>query len=529
MSRTIRFPWVYFWALLALIPIILLRDFNPSNELRYISIASEALRDGHIFTFYNHGIPYADKPPLYFWLTMGAYSLLGNHCMWLLNMFSILPAFVIAEVMQRWSKGVLSEDFSTESKVLLLTCGLFCGMMVTLRMDMLMTMFIVLALYQAYKIQRSPGPLTWKSSLLFGLWIFLGVFSKGPMGILIPLVSTTVFMMPGYGAHCEYRGWKAWFRVWNWRAWLLLLALCGCWFGAVYAEGGTGYLDNLLFHQTMDRAVDAFHHKRPFWFYARSIWYTMLPWTFLIIGAVILTCIRWKKLGNDIERFYVYAGISTFVLLSFISSKLDIYLIPAYPFFVYLAAIYASRYRTSKWVKASITVPAVILSAALVATWFIQGNESTKWLHCWQLYVAAFVLTIGGIMTIVAIWKKNNLNMAIRSIGISLCIGVFIAGLVVPDINDRLGYGKVSDQAIADAQRLGRDSIYSYRVRRGENIDVYAGSKFRQLPDTLSESEMAEYLRNGIIITRSKWLPLSTGGKELSEPVGDHYVVYAID
>ena len=32
--------------LLALLPVMILRDFTPSNELRYLSIADEALRDG---------------------------------------------------------------------------------------------------------------------------------------------------------------------------------------------------------------------------------------------------------------------------------------------------------------------------------------------------------------------------------------------------------------------------------------------------------------------------------------------------
>ena len=54
----------------ALLPLMLFRDPTVSNELRYLSIADEALRDGHIFAFYNHGVPYADKPPLYFWLMM---------------------------------------------------------------------------------------------------------------------------------------------------------------------------------------------------------------------------------------------------------------------------------------------------------------------------------------------------------------------------------------------------------------------------------------------------------------------------
>jgi len=35
----------------ALLPAMILRDYTPDNELRYLSIVDEALRNGNIFTF----------------------------------------------------------------------------------------------------------------------------------------------------------------------------------------------------------------------------------------------------------------------------------------------------------------------------------------------------------------------------------------------------------------------------------------------------------------------------------------------
>ena len=61
---------VFVFCAVCLLPMMAMRDFTPSNELRYLSIADEAIANGHLFAFYNHGIPYADKPPLYFWIVM---------------------------------------------------------------------------------------------------------------------------------------------------------------------------------------------------------------------------------------------------------------------------------------------------------------------------------------------------------------------------------------------------------------------------------------------------------------------------
>lgn len=131
---------------IALLPVLIFRDYTPSNELRYLSIADEALRSHNFFTFTNHGVPYADKPPLYLWIVMLCRMIAGKHLMWLLSLFSLIPALLTAEVMDRWTCNELKPAPRLSGSIVLLTGGLFLGLAVTLRMDMLMTLFIVLAL-----------------------------------------------------------------------------------------------------------------------------------------------------------------------------------------------------------------------------------------------------------------------------------------------------------------------------------------------------------------------------------------------
>ena len=64
---------------LSLLPLLVSRDYTPDNELKYLSIAEESIRDGNIFAFYNHGEPYADKPPLYLWIVTLGKLLFGKH------------------------------------------------------------------------------------------------------------------------------------------------------------------------------------------------------------------------------------------------------------------------------------------------------------------------------------------------------------------------------------------------------------------------------------------------------------------
>lgn len=127
------------------IPLLYFRDFTPNNELKYLSIADEALREGHWFTFWNHGALYADKPPLYLWIVMLGKWLLGTHSMFFLGLFSLIPALWILFIMDKWVNTALPSDLRLSSQFMLLTSGLFTGSAIVLRMDMLMSLFIILA------------------------------------------------------------------------------------------------------------------------------------------------------------------------------------------------------------------------------------------------------------------------------------------------------------------------------------------------------------------------------------------------
>jgi len=105
-----RYILLYILLIVAVLPMFILRDYTLSNELRYMSIADEALRNGDIFTFTNHGIAYADKPPLYLWIVMLGKLLFGTHSMLFLGIFSFIPALVILYTMDKWVKKIVPEN-----------------------------------------------------------------------------------------------------------------------------------------------------------------------------------------------------------------------------------------------------------------------------------------------------------------------------------------------------------------------------------------------------------------------------------
>ncbi|MDZ7613752.1 MAG: hypothetical protein U5K51_08690 [Flavobacteriaceae bacterium] len=276
------FPYL---ALFAFLPVIILRDFTPLNELRYLSIADEALRDGNLFTFKNHGIPYADKPPLFLWLIMAAKSLWGSHQMWILALGSLIPALVIIQTMDNWVKHELTLANRFTAKLMLMSSGLFLGLSLLIRMDMLMCMFIVLSLNTFYRMYiERPG--RW-DVFLFPFYIFMALFSKGPFGLLIPLLVTISHLLL---VKKKYRMIKL---LWGWKTWLILIIFCSIWFACVVCEGVPGYLNNLVFHQTVNRGINTFHHKEPF---------LLLPDHLLVFSRAMVFAYFWRNPFFDKKR-----------------------------------------------------------------------------------------------------------------------------------------------------------------------------------------------------------------------------------
>lgn len=487
---------VFLFTIICLIPEMLMRDFTPSNELRYLSIADEALAGGNFFAFFNHGAAYADKPPLYLWIVMLCKTLTGGHSVFALTLFSILPAFVIVWLMDRWVMSKASVSDRMAMAMMLLTCVMFLGTAVVIRMDMLMCMFIALALFtfwRMYELRIDGEPdgedavVYKKCSWLLPVWIFMALFTKGPVGLLVPPVSIAVFLI-------VKRKWRDIGKYLGLKTWGVIAALCAIWFTCVFFDGGMEYLDNLLFKQTMGRAVKAFTHSRPFWFYAVAILWCIAPYTFILVGSLVESVwpsgknkaeIPAESVRSDLEIFFLCIIGSTFVMLSSFSSKLPVYLVPMFPFVVYLFPLVSSRKGTRRWLVWAIAIPAAIMSlAALVSMLVLAGIVNVNALVP-ELYeynfafsgatkIAAALLFIGNLLALWFLFRRRQWNLPVFMMGASLLFMIYAASGVLVKANPYMGYREVCQDVPEGTE------VVTLFIHRPENMDVYLG---RQIID----------------------------------------------
>ena len=448
---------------IAVLPLFIFRDFTPDNELRYLSIADEALRNGDIFTFTNHGLIYADKPPLYLWIVMLGKYLFGHHSMFFLSIFSFVPTLVVVYIMDKWVGNLLTESERVAGQLMLMTSGFFIGTAIILRMDMLMCMFIVLALYTFFRIYSGQGKP--RDSILFPIYVFMAIFTKGPIGLIVPLFSILVFLL-------LKKEIKTIGRYWGWKTLAILLALCGAWFAGVYAEGGSSYLNNLLFNQTVNRAVNSFHHKEPFYYYFIAFIYSLAPWSLLIAG-VLISGIRRKLVSNDLERFFLTIGLTTFVILSLFSSKLAVYILPAFPFFVYLSVIWLAKLGQKKWMFILVGIPAGLLCLAFPATLIFPYFVDLNGFRLSAIVIfSVVILSASGILALKYL-HEAHLNRGIITLSAGMLLAVFAASFALPKNNAMLGLKILCDQAKTTANEKGGVNYYYCEMTKGDNLDVY--------------------------------------------------------
>ena len=308
-----------------------------SDEVRH-GAAYEALRQsGEWFILTLNGNVYPDKPPLYFWFLYALDHLPHLDPPRLFLAAAALSAllFVAATWLAARALGY-SKTIAFGACLVLLSTLSFVGITHYARMDLLFAALITLShvcLYRGWI--KASAPLWLISGFALAA---LACLVKGPLGLAFPLISSIVFLI-----------WRGSFRRAGGRdgaaGFAVMLIILLAWVSLVLLqEGGKEYLTSMFGKHMIERAVDAWHHKQPWWFYLVNMPLAWLPWTFLVFF------LPWERLpdlvkgavGSRKERpghgWVWISFLGGFAVLSALSGKVGIYTLPLYPFLAILTA-----------------------------------------------------------------------------------------------------------------------------------------------------------------------------------------------
>lgn len=276
-----------------------------------------------------NGVPYLDKPPLFFAASAVSMEILGAT-----PLAARLPPllFTIATlvIVGLFATHLYDLDSAWIAAIATAAMPLTLAYARTVIFDSALTLWVVLALVAFYRAveasrapprdRRSPRPFTWWPALAWGA-IGLGVLTKGPIAIALPLMVVLPFAV-----------WRGAARaIFEPVAVLLCVALVLPWVFAVSREM-PGFLRYALVTETARRlATPELGRTGPFWYFLAILPAAALPWI-----ATAVAGLRGRTRASDgvPDPRLVYLGLWILVPLLFFTlsqSKRPQYVLPLLP------------------------------------------------------------------------------------------------------------------------------------------------------------------------------------------------------
>jgi 4-amino-4-deoxy-L-arabinose transferase-like glycosyltransferase len=123
---------------------------------------------------------------------------------------------------------------------------------------------------------------------------------------------------------------------------LTLIVIPLLWLVPAIVMGGGGFAHDVLVKQTAGRAIGAWVHKSPPWFYLTHAPATLFPWFLLLVAAIVAIYRRGGE-PDPFGHFCVRWILAVLVPYSLLSSKLDVYMMAMIP----PVAIVIARFATT--------------------------------------------------------------------------------------------------------------------------------------------------------------------------------------
>ena len=384
------------------------RELFVGDETKYSQVVRE-MRNGSLILPTLNGTPFTHKPPLHFWMVTALTYVFGIYSIWSF----VLPS-LLAFVLLLWLMRKFGGDLAA------FVCGtslLMWGSAQTARMDVA---FAGLLAYAAWRIHRAEGALPLAAGLATGLAFLV----KGPMA---PVIILALFLIESLRR--KRRPAKS-----DWLAVAAMLVVPLLWLVPAIVIGGEDYWREIFYKQTVGRAVGAWVHKSPPWFYLVRAPITLLPWFFLTVVAIVWAVRR----GDERAKFAISWILAVLVPYTLLSSKLDVYMITMLPAVALLIARYAET--DSTWGRRANLVMLALFALVGVAGVVVQpaqieGEDAA--LVALPEVRALFVVLLIAAITAIVITLRGRLVSSVLATGfVAIAAFSYVAIALMPLAND---------------------------------------------------------------------------------------------
>ena len=473
-----------------------------ADEPRYAQIAHEmlvrfdsshSLRDrlSACVTPYLYGLPWLEKPALYYWRAMFLFQDFGVHD-WSARLPSTTFAFIMIGLiylhMRRFRPGG-----HLDAALITVACAGIIGFSRGASTDMQMAAPLSIGLLGWYAWYET-GSKFW----LYDIYFFTGLatLAKGPVAPFLAGLIIAAFAI-------LRREWVIIRRSIWWPGIVLYFAMVLPWFLAVQHQNPTFFREFFLEHNLERFATDRFQHRQPFWYYFVVVILAIMPWTVIAIRALVdgiqTSVAEWRlrhsrggtpnvsRPGDAFPEFLVLWAVLPITFFSFSQSKLPGYVLPSIPPIAILTGdfLYRRRNGLSRWILLGHAAVCGVMSITIfLLPWFIAHG---KVMPPSNAVIAALLAGTGAILLILIVTKGfgvARLRVATCSVLVLMLLFLYGVGPVfgIPEVTATKRVIHLLDRSYSArplAEKLStiapdQETVAVFRVRR----DIEYGLSF---------------------------------------------------
>ncbi len=289
------------------------------DEAIYAQIAKEIVHGGDWLTLHYGYKPWFEKPPLLMWLTAVLFKLFSINELWSRAVSAASGAALIG-VTFLLGKRVRNELVGVASAIVLLTSLQFVRQARFGTMDVLLTLFVSLALY-GYWASLEDSPNYW---YLVCASCALAVMAKGAAGLLAPgLVGLLALLDGRLRTLTKQRSF--------WGGIAVAIAIVAPWHVFMLLHNGRKFVDSYFLAQVLHRATTVLEdHAHDRWYYVGVLREGFYPWFYLAPMAIVLA-FRQALDGNRRIRALLLLIVVVFGGYTVVRTGLPWYILPVYP------------------------------------------------------------------------------------------------------------------------------------------------------------------------------------------------------
>ena len=247
------------------------------DEPRYAEAAREMLLSGNWITPYFNWELRFDKPIFCYWLIALCYKAFG------VNEFAArFPSAVMATLTvlaTSWfGARTVGKQFGWMAALVTATCIEFLALGRMSVTDMTLCYFMTLTTLALYLGISENSKWFWPAGIAAGL----GILTKGPVALVVPGAVALLYALLTKQAPKLFKNRHFWLALG------LMLLLITPWYVAAYLQNGQQFITEFFFKHNVSRyTATVSGHYQPWYFYFIVVLVGSLPWTPLLLVALV--------------------------------------------------------------------------------------------------------------------------------------------------------------------------------------------------------------------------------------------------